>query len=505
MQGEAHGWICTIGVVGTLAGGCTGELGKDEGTTSGSVFDGNAAPQDVPVGKISVAWRHELPRCNHARQGAVAYIESEDKLVACLDHHWEEVPLKVGPPGPKGAPGASGPQGPIGELGAAGPAGSDGHDSLLRIIAEPPGDNCRDGGQKIEVGTDVDDNGVLDDGEVQSTAYICNSTGAQQNDGGTPDGSAPDSDGGGDAALICPLSTTLEDLVMCMQSHMPGASSNRVVIPNAIELEDWRWTVTQMLQKKCEFPLPASLASTMVLRTMHDAEVDKDFCVLMENRDDAEDGIVDHGWGTFVVNPMATQELSQQAPHVISDNNTAIQAATIFKHTNSRNFLMAGAPRDTNVTTSQCQLSSSDSDAARNTALMFHATNEAMFTFYADNPWYVLQWHGMATTTCAAEVFMTYGVTTSPAQTDKIVELRNSMLKYHPTWCIEVPGTPCAATICNQYAATNTQGRLLNGVATGNVCDKSSSSYSGRYFSIEQDPNNRAPSDWISAIGEVWP
>jgi len=54
--------------------------------------------------------------------------------------------------------------------------GNDGSNSLLNINNEPEGTNCTNGGYKIQTGIDTNNNGILDTNEVQSTNYICNGT-----------------------------------------------------------------------------------------------------------------------------------------------------------------------------------------------------------------------------------------------------------------------------------------------------------------------------------------
>jgi OmcA/MtrC family decaheme c-type cytochrome len=75
--------------------------------------------------------------------------------------------------------GPEGPQGPPGGSGGTGSNGQNGQNALTRTTPEPPGANCPDGGTKIEVGLDANGNGVLDDSEVvaASTTYVCNGTG----------------------------------------------------------------------------------------------------------------------------------------------------------------------------------------------------------------------------------------------------------------------------------------------------------------------------------------
>jgi len=58
--------------------------------------------------------------------------------------------------------------------GNQGPAGSN---SLAETSDEPPGENCPEGGIKIEVGVDTSGNGALEPGEVTGTSYTCNGSG----------------------------------------------------------------------------------------------------------------------------------------------------------------------------------------------------------------------------------------------------------------------------------------------------------------------------------------
>ena len=65
--------------------------------------------------------------------------------------------------------GITGPQGPQGQSGA------NGYNSLISTSLEPPGLNCTNGGIKIEVGLDLDENGILSLDEIDSsqTKYVC--------------------------------------------------------------------------------------------------------------------------------------------------------------------------------------------------------------------------------------------------------------------------------------------------------------------------------------------
>ena len=52
--------------------------------------------------------------------------------------------------------------------------GDPGSNSAFRQSSEPAGDNCAGGGLKIETGQDLNNNEVLDDDEVTATEYLCN-------------------------------------------------------------------------------------------------------------------------------------------------------------------------------------------------------------------------------------------------------------------------------------------------------------------------------------------
>ncbi len=78
--------------------------------------------------------------------------------------------------------GKEGPAGAAGEQGSQGSAGQDGDDgtsSLVRLSDVGPGAQCTGGGQRVDVGPDVNNNGTLDDDEVNQTAYVCNGVAGQ--------------------------------------------------------------------------------------------------------------------------------------------------------------------------------------------------------------------------------------------------------------------------------------------------------------------------------------
>jgi len=61
-----------------------------------------------------------------------------------------------------------------GAAGSNGANGSNGLNALVSTSAEAAGTNCANGGFKVDVGADANNNAVLDAGEISSTRYVCN-------------------------------------------------------------------------------------------------------------------------------------------------------------------------------------------------------------------------------------------------------------------------------------------------------------------------------------------
>lgn len=302
--------------------------------------------------------------------------------------------------------------------------------------------------------------------------------------------------------LTCSAATTLEALITCIGNQMPGNGSNGYRAPTPTELDAWRTVVREMLQGGCDTALPQSLAGIASRKLFVDAENGKPYCVLMEVLDADNNGIVDRGWGTFIVDSSAGREISHQAPHPLSDLATDAQSIELFKDSGSRSFLMAGTHRNASTAASTCQSAYRASDAAHNAATMYQAANEAMLAFYGAGDWWAVQWHGMAASSCSTvEVYISHGSTAAPAPGDKHVELKAALLSYHPAWLVAVPGSGA----CSLNGTDNVLGRLLNGVPAANVCGTAASGYTGQFVHIEQDPNFRASADWLPAVRDAWP
>lgn len=302
--------------------------------------------------------------------------------------------------------------------------------------------------------------------------------------------------------LTCQSSATLESLVTCVRDQMPQSGSNGYVVPTPGQREDWRTVVRQMLKGSCDFALPSSLDEVVQVRTFTDSGNSRNYCLLMEVGDRNRNNVVDNGFGTFIVFNGAVRELSHQAVHPIADSTTEIQAVTVFKNTDSRSYLMAGAHRDANAARSTCRTSFPESDASHNINTMVQVTAEELLAHYGDAPWFAIQWHGMAASTCPkTDVYPSHGRNAAPAPTDKNAVLRDNLLALHSTWHVDLPGSGS----CDLNATENAQGLLLNGVGAEGLCGPSAPSYTQKFLHIEQDPNFRNPDDWIPAIVKTFP
>jgi hypothetical protein len=305
------------------------------------------------------------------------------------------------------------------------------------------------------------------------------------------------------ATLSCSGSTTLEALVGCIVGQMPQRNSNGYVVPTSQQLTDFRTAVNDMLSGTCSSTLPANIAANMQRRTFTDSQNGKTYCLLMETQDADGDGYVDKGWGTFITDGNAVRQISHQAPHPIYDGDTANQAIGIFKHTDSRSFLMCGAHRHANGTTGGCQSSYGPADCAHNKANLFTAANQQLDTFYGAGAWTAIQWHGMAADSCGTvSAYMTQGFNATPAATTKLALLKQMIADDQPNWDVRDPGDGG----CTLNATTNVQGHILNGVNYSNACSGTSSGPIGdKFIHIEQKPGAyQVAANWTQAVRDAW-
>lgn len=316
--------------------------------------------------------------------------------------------------------------------------------------------------------------------------------------------------------LSCPSSTALESLIDCISGQMPQHDSDGFVAPTSTQKADFQTVVQQMLGQECDFPLPTSLSANMAIRTFTDSSNGRTYCLLMEVTSTVTPGVVDKGWGTFITYPDATREISHQAPHPkfdtsipgsSGDSYTEREAVRIFKLSDSRSYLMAGARRSANLNASSCQSSYEESDCSHNINNMFFPANQALDAFYGSSDWTAIEWHAKAASTCPNDMFMSIGFNANPPAGSKVLILKSQIAIQRPTWIVQTP----RKSSCSLNATTNVSGRFLNGVQPTNVCNTNASTPSHKFLHIEQTVNiiaadlDGVASSWANAIIAAFP
>jgi hypothetical protein len=112
-----------------------------------------------------------LPTCDAGKVGTLGYVENAKDMYRCTSAGWEQLNFR-------GETGKAGPAGTAGPAGIAGPAGTAAAslNLLTRSSLELASDKCRYGGTLVKSGLDRDSNSSLDEQEVTSSIYLCDST-----------------------------------------------------------------------------------------------------------------------------------------------------------------------------------------------------------------------------------------------------------------------------------------------------------------------------------------
>nr|AIF06417.1 hyalin repeat-containing protein [uncultured marine group II/III euryarchaeote KM3_192_B10] len=136
-----------------------------------------------------IADSDDLPNCDSESMSRLYYVEADAGFHTCTNAGWSFVNLtgQPNPPGNSGTDGQNGTDGQAGETGETGDQGepgADGHSALAATGEEPAGSNCANGGIKIWVGVDDDDDGFLDASEIEHTQYVCNGSDGQDGSSG---------------------------------------------------------------------------------------------------------------------------------------------------------------------------------------------------------------------------------------------------------------------------------------------------------------------------------
>lgn len=162
-----------------------------------------------------------------------------------------------------------------GSTGATGAAGNDGFASLVAVATEPPGAQCPAGGSRISAGVDANRNGVLDSGEVSSTAFACNGAAGAGGSNGTNGAAAltavePEDPGtnctaGGSritAGLDLNANGTLDSAEVTSSAYVCNGASNGLtwtpVATGTFTMQANRSYVAQTTAARLRFTLPAN-------------------------------------------------------------------------------------------------------------------------------------------------------------------------------------------------------------------------------------------------------
>jgi hypothetical protein len=305
----------------------------------------------------------------------------------------------------------------------------------------------------------------------------------------------------GAAPAACFDSVGVVELVACVRQHMRG-SGDGFVRPSAQQWADLAALMGQMLTGQLAPALPASLQGVMAARPFVDAGNGRTYGVLLEVADADGDGLVDRGFGTFIVDPAAMRELAVAIPHPIYDLDTRVQGIEVFRAVGARAFLMAGTHRNASTAVSACQPSYQESDAGHNADLMVLAATRALVDHYGTRRWHQIQFHGLGASPCPdTDVFVSHGeYRVAPAAGDVVHALRDALLRVHPAWRVTLDGGAC-----DYDGGSNVAGRLIGGVPLDQVCTVAPAARVEAFIHIEQKPGFRGPSDWIPAIEATWP
>ncbi|MEW6338273.1 MAG: hypothetical protein AB1625_12855 [Acidobacteriota bacterium] len=299
----------------------------------------------------------------------------------------------------------------------------------------------------------------------------------------------------------CAASADLVHLIACVRDHMREADDG-FVKPSAQQLSDLAWVMGAMLAGQTSPALPESLRGIMSIGPFVDGGNGRTYALLMEVADGDGDGMVDRGFGTFLVDHAASRELSIAIPHPIYDLDTRVQGIEVFRAVGARSLLMAGTHRNASARASACQPSYQESDAAHNADLMFLAGTQALIAHYGGRQWHQIQFHGLGSSPCPeTDVFVSHGeYRVPPAAADIVHTLRARVLADHPTWRITLDGGSCT-----HDGGSNVAGRLIGGVALDRVCSDDPASRVETFIHIEQKAGFRGSADWIPAILATWP
>ena len=149
-----------INTVNFVCNGLQGETGEN-GTNSLVETEPLEAGGECPTGGTLISVGLDLNGSGTLESNEITYT-----TVVCNGEDGQD-----GQDGQDGEDGEDGQDGTDGNDGQDGQAGDNGHSTL--VVTSPDSEVCPDGGIKIEIGLDLNDNLILDVDEITSTEYVC--------------------------------------------------------------------------------------------------------------------------------------------------------------------------------------------------------------------------------------------------------------------------------------------------------------------------------------------
>ncbi|MCX2718907.1 DUF7151 family protein [Lentiprolixibacter aurantiacus] len=138
----------------------------------------------------------------------------------------------------QGQPGPQGIQGEKGDPGQDGQDGQDGYNTVVSVVVIDPGQACTNGGFEIFFGLDTNENGQLDENEIQGSTIVCNGEDGQDGADGADGINCWDTNGNG---VNDPAEDVNGDGVFDT-SDCQGQSNDNIVDLNGV------WNTDEVLQ-----------------------------------------------------------------------------------------------------------------------------------------------------------------------------------------------------------------------------------------------------------------
>lgn len=134
----------------TLASSTSTSTSTSTDTKTGSDIPNSKTPETAEAPKkidsgwsLIVAGKDKLPPCDAATDGRLAYVSGTKTVTACQNGAWTDISIN-------------------------------GKNSLVEVIDEKAGTNCKYGGKAISTGVDSDEDGKLGSADKISKQYVCN-------------------------------------------------------------------------------------------------------------------------------------------------------------------------------------------------------------------------------------------------------------------------------------------------------------------------------------------